>query len=111
MNARCFQIFLDELAATDPESLLVLLIDNGRLHIATSLSIPDNVRLVFLPPYAPELNPIERLWRTIKDKLAEAAPQTLEELSTCITNILLQLSANDTRSLTSYDYFIQAANG
>jgi len=111
MNALCFQVFLDELAATDPESLLLLLLDNGRLHTARSLRIPDNVRLMSLPPYAPELNPIERLWRVVKDRLAQALPQTLEHLSSCLTSILHQLTSDDIRSLTSYHYFIQAANG
>jgi transposase len=33
------------------------------------LSIPKNVELEFLPPYSPELNPVERLWQDLKDAL------------------------------------------
>ena len=49
-NAPCFQGFLDEVAALDPESLLGLGVDNGRLHPAPSLTLPANVRVLFFPP-------------------------------------------------------------
>jgi len=111
LNAANFQVFLNEFAAIDPKNLLVLTIDNGRFHKADSLIIPQNVRLLFLPPYAPEINPIERLWRAIKDALAEDPPETLDQLEDKLTNIILNLSPEDIQSLTSYDYFLKAANG
>jgi hypothetical protein len=40
--------------------------------------LPANVRLVFLPPYCPELNPIERVWRDLKDALAWLQFPTLD---------------------------------
>ena len=43
------------------------------------------VIIIFLPPYAPELNPIERLWRDLKDWFAPRQPTTLDELSTLLT--------------------------
>ena len=111
LNAACFQVFLDQWAATDPDHLLGMLVDNGRLHKAASLRIPENIRLVFLPPYTPEWNPPERLWRAIKDEVAEAAPETLEELSSQLTRILHELSPQDIQALTSYSYFVKAVNG
>jgi hypothetical protein len=36
--------------------------DKAGWHTAGDLVVPDNLSLVFLPPYSPELNPIERLW-------------------------------------------------
>ena len=50
-------------------TLNIMVLDNGRFHHAKSLVIPDNGVLIFLPPYSPELNPIERLWQAIKQKL------------------------------------------
>ena len=66
LTGECFQIFIDELSATFPNSLNIIVLDNGRFHHAKSLVITDNVVLIFLPPYSPELNPIERLWQDIK---------------------------------------------
>ena len=41
--------------------------DKAGWHVANELVVPGNVTPVFLPPYSPELNPIERLWLYLKD--------------------------------------------
>ena len=78
LTGECFQIFIDELSATFADTLNVVVLDNGRFHHAKSLVTPDNVVLIFLPPYSPELNPIERLWQDIKQKLFTQTYQTLD---------------------------------
>jgi transposase len=65
-----FQRFLEEFAQARPRTLNVLLVDNNRCHTAQALHIPPNVILLFQPPYAPEVNPAERVWRALKDALA-----------------------------------------
>jgi len=70
LNADAFQIFIDAFAHAFPDSLNILLLDNSGAHTAQRLQWPENVRYVGLPPYCPELNPIERLWRDLKDDLA-----------------------------------------
>ncbi|MDP9312677.1 MAG: transposase, partial [Chloroflexota bacterium] len=61
LNAEHMQLFLNELAAARPDTLNVLL-DNSRAHTAQELVLPSNIVLVFQPPYAPEVNPSERVW-------------------------------------------------
>jgi hypothetical protein len=70
LNAATFQLFTDAFADALPESLNLLLLDNGGAHTAQRLRWPENVRAVWLPPYCPELNPIEQVWRDVKDDLA-----------------------------------------
>jgi class 3 adenylate cyclase len=70
LNAEMFQLFVDVFAQAFRDSLNLLLLDNSGAHTAQRLTMPENVRLVFLPPYCPELNPIERVWRDLKDALA-----------------------------------------
>jgi transposase len=70
LNTQGFQLFLDHFVATDPVSFPLLLLDNGAFHKARALRLPPNLGLLFFPPDAPELNPIERLWRDLKDWLA-----------------------------------------
>ncbi len=70
LNAEMFQLFLDAFAQAFPDSLNILVLDNRGAHTAQRLTLPTNVRLVFLPPYCPELNPIERVWRDLKDDVA-----------------------------------------
>ena len=45
-----------------------MVLDNGAFHKAKVVQWPSNVVPLFLPPDSPELNPIERLWRDLKDK-------------------------------------------
>ncbi len=44
------------------------------------LTIPDNIVLLFQPPYSPDVNPIERVWKFMKDKLRWINLKTLDEL-------------------------------
>ena len=45
---------------------VVVVLDQAGWHIAKALQVPKNITLLHLPPYSPELNPIERLWAYIK---------------------------------------------
>ena len=89
--------------------LHLLVLDNGAFHKAHALRLPPNVGLLFLPPYAPELNPIERLWRDLKDWLAPRQPPTLDELSALLTTRLRHYTPARLRSLTGFPYFVAAA--
>jgi transposase len=70
LNAEMFQLFVDAFAQAFPDRLNLLLRDNSGAHTPQRLLLPTNVRLVFLPPYSPELNPIARVWRDLKDEVA-----------------------------------------
>ncbi len=55
-------IFIQELVKDFGDQKIILVLDGAGWHKSKDLLIPDNMTLVFLPPYSPELNPIERLW-------------------------------------------------
>ena len=59
--------------------------------------------------YSPELNPIERRWRDLKDKLAERSVKTIDELSEAVCQIIQTYSSTTLQSLTSFAYFVYAA--
>lgn len=109
LNTQGFQLFLEHFAATDPTSFHLLLLDNGAFHKAQALRLPPHVTLLFFPPYAPELNPIERLWRDLKDWLAQAQPSSLDALSTLLMTRLRHYSVAVVRSLTGFRYLLSAA--
>jgi len=59
--------FLSGLSGTlAPDEHAILVLDNAGWHVARALRVPANVTLLFLPPYAPELNPVERLWAWLR---------------------------------------------
>lgn len=105
-----FQAFLDAFAAAHRETFNVLLLDNAKSHHAKALSLPANVALLFLPPYAPELNPVERVWQAIKDQLAWHTFDDLFALQTQIAQIVERFDRDAFRSLIAYPYLLQVAS-
>jgi transposase len=110
LNTANLQIFLHELAHPYQDTLNLLLMDHGSDHKAKSLVIPDNVVCLFLPPYSPELHPIARLWRDLKDRLAWVLVAQIEALEHHVETLIRQSSKAAIQSLTSYPYFVRAVN-
>ena len=61
INTECMQLFLNEVSARHPQQRIVMVIDGACWHRSDALKAPANIYLLGLPPYAPELNPIERV--------------------------------------------------
>jgi len=49
-----------------PDKHVVLVLDQAGWHVAKNLKVPKNITLLHLPPYSPELNPVERVWAYLK---------------------------------------------
>jgi transposase len=47
---------------------IVMIVDGAGWHTAHDLTVPPNMRLLPLPPYSPELNPVEHLWEELREK-------------------------------------------
>jgi transposase len=110
LNADAFQLFIDAFAQAFPDSLNILLLDNSGAHTAQRLQWPENVRYVWLPPYCPELNPIERLWRDLKDDLAWLPFPNLDAQQLYVGDLLQAYDASALHALTGYSYLVEAIN-
>ena len=49
-----------------PDRHIVLVLDQAGWHVAKTLRVADNITLLHLTPYSPELNPVERIWAYLK---------------------------------------------
>jgi transposase len=68
-NAAAMSLFLAALAAGLAEDVhAVLVLDGAGWLAARALVVPPNITLVPLPPYSPELNPVERVWLYLRDR-------------------------------------------
>jgi transposase len=108
LNTDMFQLFVDAFAHAFPHSLNILLLDNSGAHTAARLTLPENIRLLFLPPYCPELSPIERVWRDVKDDLAWLQFADLEAQQDCLSTLLRAYEPDTLQSLTGYPYLVEA---
>ncbi len=69
VGAAAMQAFLDRFAATLPGGVhAAMLLDGAGWHVAGDIVAPENVSLIFLPPYSPQLNPPERLWLYLRER-------------------------------------------
>jgi len=58
--------FLRQIANAFPSEHVVIFMDKAAWHTTEKLVIPDHIRLEFLPPYSPQLNPVEVLWKELR---------------------------------------------
>ena len=108
LNSVYFQAFVNEFSQTYSASLNILQVDNAPPHLAKNLSLPENVILLFQPAYSPDVNPIERLWQSLKDKLSWLTVETLNELRKEMDAVLNSLTAECIASLAGYDFILSA---
>ena len=68
VNTECMQLFLDEVGARHPNDKIVMVLDGAGWHASGFLKPPPNMKLLSLPAYAPELNPVEHVWDELREK-------------------------------------------
>lgn len=98
-NAFTFQRFLNHIAEQNHTEFKILILDNGAFHHAKKINIPSNISLLFLPPYSPELNPAEKMWRYFKDRVSMIAYNNINMLQKQISTITKQLTSNTIKSI------------
>jgi len=103
-NTECFELFISEFSKQKPDELIVIVLDNGAFHKAKKLQIPENIILIFLPPYSPELNPAEKIWAKFKRDFTNMLFNDMDSLVDYICQLVRNLSCDEVISITSFDY-------
>ena len=107
VDSACMEIFLQELGERHEKENILLVLDGAGWHRSGQLHVPDNVRLVFLPSYSPELNPVEHFWEELREKhFHNLLFENLSGLEDCLEKALLSYEQNpkEVFSLTSWDW-------
>ena len=107
VNAQAMSLFLAEVASRHPHEFILMIMDQAGWHRAGSLVVPDTMRLVFLPPYSPELNPAEHLWKAIRENcFANAVFKSLDAVEQTLVQSLQALEADPrrTQSLAGFEW-------
>lgn len=98
MNAEAFQVYVAQVLAPTLLPDDVVLIDNLSSHQGVTLQATieaRGARLIFLPPYSPDFNPIEQCWSKIKAALRMAKARTFEALLDAFAAALGSVSTHD----------------
>jgi putative transposase len=108
-NTVCMNLFLEELSQTYAGDTIILVCDGAGWHKAKALVVPGNIRLLFIPPATPEMNPIEQIWKEIRKRgfRNEAFP-TLEKVVDRLCETICSLSRDVVKSITGRDWILSA---
>ena len=111
VNTDCTQIFLDEVASRHADHHIIMVLDGAGWHRSAALKVPTNMRLLPLPPYAPELNPVEHLWDELREKyFHNKVFDSLDALENQLTVGLVALEQDRVRvqSIVAWEWIINA---
>jgi hypothetical protein len=109
VSTAAMQAFLDRFsAALAPDEHAAMAVDGAGWHVAHALRIPDNVTLVLLPPYSPELNPVERVWLFLRERhLSHRLLAGYDAIVDALCTAWNTLTPDRLLSLTRYPYLNQ----
>lgn len=107
VTAETMSLFLALVADRHPGEFILMIMDQAGWHIAEALEVPANMRILFLPPYSPELNPAEHIWKALREawfantvfKGMKAVSDTL-----CMGLRALESDHERTRIMTGFDW-------
>ena len=110
-NTACFEAFLDVLSRKFARQDILLVLDGAPNHRSGDLAVPNNIALLFLPPYAPELNPKENLWEEIREKIFKNyALKSIDAVRAKLNQAILYIERNPktVQSITSFPYIVKS---
>jgi len=90
---------LREYKRANPNKRLVIILDNFSSHhamLVKQYAAGNNIHLAYLPPYSPDLNPIEQIWRAIKREISAIFVRGYEYLTAMITAVFERLARKRT---------------
>jgi hypothetical protein len=107
MNTQRMGEFLTQVSQAHANEFIVMILDGASSHKAKDLLVPENIRLLPLPAYAPELNPQEHVWDEVREK--EFPNRVFDRLDAVIAQLvqgLPKLAADHDRlrSLTNWPW-------
>jgi hypothetical protein len=109
MNTEHMGAFLLQVSQAHPEEFILMVVDGASSHKAKALTVPENIRLLPLPAYSPELNPQEHVWDDLREK--EFPNRVMDNMDLVIRQLqegLTRLAATSlrVRTLTAWPWII-----
>jgi transposase len=107
VNAEAMSVFLSEVSQRPPNEWILLVLDGAGGHRAKRLQVPANMQLIPLPPWSPQLNPVEHVWDEVREKwFANRVFASMETVEDQLVTALATLEADapQVASLTGFDW-------
>jgi len=107
LSGDCFELFLRELSKTEmvrPGGRVGVVMDNAGSHVSGAVEWPENFVPIALPPYSPELNPAEQVFRQLRSWLSNRVFASLDEMGDALITELGRFWENP-ETLVSLTYY------
>jgi hypothetical protein len=111
MNAEAMNCFLAEVAKRHADELILMIYDGAPCHSITALNLPSNILVLSLPPYSPELNPVEALWDHLRENFfPNLSFDSMDELEAQLVHALCCTEADPSTvlSIASYPWIVSS---
>jgi putative transposase len=105
-NSDWMNAFFSELSKKYPDDCIILIMDNARWHTSGILEVPSNIHCLFIPPYTPEMNPIERMWKEIRKSFANKLFGSLKLVEKELMKVTQNLTSEEVKSITKCDWVL-----
>ena len=110
-NTVCMNIFLEHLSAAYPDDYIILVCDGAAWYKSGSLQLFPNIELMFIPPYTPEMNPIEQIWKELRARgFHNEVFQTLDKIVDRLCDTIRNLTCETIRSITGRSWILSCFN-
>ena len=110
-NTVCMNLFLRELSKQFPQDTILICCDGAAWHKSGTLEVPDNIVLFHIPPYTPEMNPIEQIWKEIRKRgFRNEVFATLEKVVDRLCDTICSLTPDTIFSITGRNWIINSFN-
>ena len=112
-DGEVFLAFLQEVLVPQLQPGQILILDNLKAHKVAGVAAACaavGVRLLYLPPYSPDLSPIEECWSKVKTLLRAKAARTLEALEQAIAEALAAITSQDAHGWCAQAGYCVASN-
>jgi transposase len=113
VNSQWMPVFIDEVSQRYSEENIIMALDGAGWHKSQGIKLPPNLKLHFLPPYSPELNPQEHVWDELREKhfhnkAFESMDALQEELVTGLQT--LECDHQRVKSITGWEWIIDSVS-
>jgi len=100
-------VFPEHLSQAYPNDHILMLVDGAAWQRSITLEIPKNLTLLPLPPYTPEMNPIEQIWKEIRKRgFKNEVFASLSKVVDRLCETICSLTKDTIRSITGREWIL-----
>jgi transposase len=113
MKTENMSLFLNQVHKAHRRHFVIMVVDGASTHKSKDLVIPKEMSLILLPPYSPELNPVERVWNILRrdyfaNKYFDSLDKAIDEAEYGLTQ--MKSDKNKLKSLTKWPWISEILN-